>query len=76
MVSTKNEEQPPFSGVATHHDDADLPEKGPGSSEGYDLNALGYEAELHRNRSTLTLLFQSLAIAAVSRGCSRPPSDE
>lgn len=31
-----------------------------------DLNALGYEAELQRNRSMFTLLFQSLAVAAVS----------
>lgn len=30
-----------------------------------DLNALGYKSELHRNRSMFTLLFQSLAIAAV-----------
>jgi hypothetical protein len=29
------------------------------------LNTLGYKAELHRNRSMFTLLFQSLAIAAV-----------
>lgn len=29
------------------------------------LNALGYKAELRRNRSMFTLLFQSLAIAAV-----------
>lgn len=30
-----------------------------------ELNALGYKAELRRNRSMFTLLFQSLAIAAV-----------
>lgn len=30
-----------------------------------DLNALGYAPELQRNRSMFTLLFQSLAIAAV-----------
>jgi hypothetical protein len=30
------------------------------------LEALGYKAELRRNRSMFTLLFQSLAIAAVS----------
>lgn len=29
------------------------------------LNALGYKPELRRNRSMFTLLFQSLAIAAV-----------
>ena len=31
------------------------------------LHVLGYEAEFHRNRSMFTLLFQSLAIAAVSQ---------
>lgn len=31
-----------------------------------DLNALGYKPELQRNRSMFTLLFQSLAVAAVS----------
>lgn len=31
-----------------------------------DLSALGYKPELRRNRSMFTLLFQSLAIAAVS----------
>lgn len=31
-----------------------------------DLNTLGYKAELRRNRSMFTLLFQSLAVAAVS----------
>jgi hypothetical protein len=30
-----------------------------------DLNALGYKPKLRRNRSMFTLLFQSLAIAAV-----------
>ena len=29
------------------------------------LTILGYEPQLHRNRSMFTLLFQSLAIAAV-----------
>lgn len=29
---------------------------------------LGYKAELHRNRSMFTLLFQSLAIAAIPYG--------
>lgn len=35
------------------------------------LNALGYKEELRRNRSMFTLLFQSLAIAAVSSLCRR-----
>lgn len=29
------------------------------------LTSLGYKQQLQRNRSTLTLLFQSLAVAAV-----------
>lgn len=32
------------------------------------LDQLGYKPELHRNRSMLTLLFQSLAIAAIPYG--------
>lgn len=36
------------------------------ASDVQDLNALGYQPELRRNRSMLTLLFQSLAIAAAS----------
>lgn len=39
--------------VALTHDDAE------------ELNMLGYRPELKRNRSMFTLLFQSLAIAAV-----------
>lgn len=35
-------------------------------TELHDLTILGYKPELRRNRSMLTLLFQSLAIAAVS----------
>ena len=39
------------------------------------LNVLGYEAKFQRNRSMFTLLFQSLAIAAVSRSRWKPGSD-
>jgi hypothetical protein len=35
-------------------------------TELHDLTILGYKPELRRNRSMFTLLFQSLAIAAVS----------
>lgn len=35
-------------------------------SEADIINILGYKPELRRNRSMFTLLFQSLAIAAVS----------
>lgn len=35
------------------------------ATEVHDLTVLGYKPELQRNRSMFTLLFQSLAIAAV-----------
>lgn len=49
---------------------ADIDEKGCKPSdiqhgEFQDLTVLGYKPELQRNRSMFTLLFQSLAIAAV-----------
>ncbi|KAI0860436.1 amino acid transporter [Xylaria cubensis] len=37
-----------------------------------DLTLLGYKPELHRNRSMFTLLFQSLAIAAIPYGFGSP----
>lgn len=37
-----------------------------------ELTKLGYHPELHRNRSLLTLLFQSLAIAAIPYGEGGP----
>ncbi|KAJ4004128.1 hypothetical protein NW766_011985 [Fusarium irregulare] len=37
-----------------------------------DLTALGYKPELQRNRSMFTLLFQSLAIAAIPYGFGAP----
>lgn len=36
------------------------------------LDVLGYKPELHRNRSMITLLFQSLAIAAIPYGEGGP----
>ena len=39
-------------------------------AEIHDLTQLGYKPEMVRNRSMLTLLFQSLAIAAI-RKCNR-----
>ncbi|KAI1201879.1 hypothetical protein F5X97DRAFT_288645 [Nemania serpens] len=50
---------------------ADIDEKGRKPSDIQlgdlqDLTVLGYKPELQRNRSMFTLLFQSLAIAAVS----------
>lgn len=40
--------------------------------EGEDLDRLGYSQELRRNRSVLTLLFQTLAIAAIPYGEGGP----
>lgn len=40
--------------------------------ENRELNVLGYTAELVRNRSMWTLLFQSLAIAAIPYGEGGP----
>lgn len=40
-------------------------------TELHDLTILGYKPELRRNRSMFTLLFQSLAIAAVSASYRR-----
>ncbi|KAI1354220.1 hypothetical protein F5Y01DRAFT_274557 [Xylaria sp. FL0043] len=37
-----------------------------------DLGLLGYKPELRRNRSMFTLLFQSLAIAAIPYGFGSP----
>lgn len=47
--------------------DSQVDESGAGeTSEEVDIiNVLGYKPELRRNRSMFTLLFQSLAIAAV-----------
>ncbi|KAJ9149035.1 Amino acid transporter [Pleurostoma richardsiae] len=42
------------------------------SQEGEVLNILGYKPELQRNRSMFTLLFQSLAIAAIPYGFGGP----
>ncbi|KAJ6004121.1 hypothetical protein N7499_000188 [Penicillium canescens] len=47
--------------------------------ENLELDRLGYKPELQRNRSVLTLLFQTLAIAAIPYGegsPSSPPSME
>ncbi|KAK9417652.1 putative Amino acid/polyamine transporter I [Seiridium unicorne] len=42
------------------------------SNDLYNLTALGYKPELRRNRSMFTLLFQSLAIAAIPYGFGGP----
>lgn len=44
----------------------------PDSNELDNLEALGYTEELQRNRSLFTLLFQSLAIAAIPYGEGGP----
>ena len=43
-----------------------------GSIDDTDVTALGYKPELYRNRSMFTLLFQSLAIAAIPYGEGGP----
>jgi amino acid transporter len=45
---------------------------GPQTSSDGDLTALGYTQELRRNRSLFTLLFQTLAIAAIPYGEGGP----
>lgn len=45
---------------------------GSDSDDARGLNELGYKPELHRNRSMYTLLFQSLAIAAIPYGEGSP----
>jgi hypothetical protein len=40
--------------------------------DGHETEILGYKSELHRNRSMITLLFQSLAIAAIPYGEGGP----
>lgn len=42
------------------------------SNAGEDLDRLGYSQELRRNRSVITLLFQTLAIAAIPYGEGSP----
>ncbi|KAJ5490531.1 Amino acid/polyamine transporter I [Penicillium expansum] len=44
----------------------------PGTIENLELDRLGYKQELRRNRSVLTLLFQTLAIAAIPYGEGSP----
>lgn len=54
---------------------ATAPENGLGTGHEVEidtLNALGYTPELRRNRSLFTLLFQSLAIAAIPYGEGGP----
>lgn len=40
--------------------------------DAHEIEMLGYKPELHRNRSMITLLFQSLAIAAIPYGEGGP----
>ena len=41
-------------------------------ADAHTVELLGYKPELHRNRSMVTLLFQSLAIAAIPYGEGGP----
>ena len=48
---------------------------GANTHDAENLTTLGYEPQLHRNRSMFTLLFQSLAIAAVCLAIPPSPSN-
>lgn len=61
MASPNNSEK--ITTVTSRHGDE---EQHGTTTEFIDLTVLGYKPELQRNRSMFTLLFQSLAIAAVS----------
>ncbi|KAF5021259.1 hypothetical protein F66182_6657 [Fusarium sp. NRRL 66182] len=56
---------------ANHLEHAKHVEHSPGN-DAADLTVLGYKPELRRNRSMFTLLFQSLAIAAIPYGFGAP----
>ncbi|KAK7426695.1 hypothetical protein QQZ08_006873 [Neonectria magnoliae] len=54
-------------------DTPDTPDVGVGASRDvHDLEVLGYKPEMQRNRTMFTLLFQSLAIAAIPYGFGSP----
>ena len=57
---------------ATVQDNGILDPKRHGSVDDGDVEVLGYKPELQRNRSMFTLLFQSLAIAAIPYGEGGP----
>lgn len=63
-------------GGVTNHELAPDDSKGRAGTKGIDeaneLIALGYQAELNRNRSMLTLLFQSLSMMAIPYGEGGP----
>lgn len=63
MTSSDIAEKRPVTAPALSKNDE---EKHGSVTELDDLTVLGYKPELQRNRSMFTLLFQSLAIAAVS----------
>lgn len=66
-ISSKEKAAPAANEVAVEQ------QAGIANGEAESLEAiLGYKAELHRNRSMFTLLFQSLAIAAIPYGEGAP----
>lgn len=66
--NSSKEKVAPAANETTAEQQADL-----SHGEGESLEAiLGYKEELHRNRSMFTLLFQSLAIAAIPYGEGAP----
>jgi hypothetical protein len=73
IVNMSNAEKGVVSEKGSDHEQAKNFDHAVGDAgDAADLTALGYKPELKRNRSMFTLLFQSLAIAAVSLPQSRP----
>lgn len=73
MTSTEKKD---FAGRSTPKGDIEQGQSHLSSTthDAQNLTTLGYKPQLHRNRSMFTLLFQSLAIAAVRspRRCGVP----
>lgn len=67
MHSLDGSEKKPVAAPLSSDEEAQAPATLGTVTELHDLTVLGYKPELQRNRSMFTLLFQSLAIAAVSK---------
>lgn len=65
-MDLSDEKKKPAPTQSANGDVEDKPQPGIVGELVDDLTVLGYKPELQRNRSMFTLLFQSLAIAAVS----------
>jgi len=72
-IMTINSEKAPAAGDTAMAEERNKSSIEPGTIEDVNvLDKLGYKAELSRNRSMATLLFQSLAIAAIPYGEGSP----